>query len=63
MVAKVCSSSSLFIELVRPVVFFPSLGRASGDPRLLLEWHFLFGRQLGVRSLHWIILGGGICWW
>jgi hypothetical protein len=61
--AKVCSRSSLFIEHSRPMVFFHSLGKVSRDPRLLLEWRFLFERRFGVRSLPWIILGGGVWWW
>jgi hypothetical protein len=40
-----------------------SLGRVFGDPRLLLEWRFLFGEQFGIRSLLWTILGGEVWWW
>jgi hypothetical protein len=56
--AKVCSRSSLFTERYHPVGLFLSLGRVSRDPRLLLEWRFLFGWRFGVRSLPWTILGG-----
>jgi hypothetical protein len=61
--AKVYLRSSPILECSRPMGLFPSLGRVFGDPRPLLEWHFLFGRWLEVGSLLWIILGGRVWWW
>jgi hypothetical protein len=61
--ARVFLRLSLLIELSRLVGLFLFLGREFGNPGLLLEWRFLFGRRFVVRSLHWIILGGGAWLW
>ena len=61
--ARAFSRLSLSIEFSRPLGLFLFLGRAFGDLRLLLEWHFLLGQLLVVRFLLWTILGGVWLWW
>jgi hypothetical protein len=48
---KECLRSSPFIEHFRLQGLFRSLGRAFGDLRLPLEWHFLLGQLLMARFL------------